>query len=107
MSGILKQREKHERSCKHKNVNRLDRRLKMELMNTIVENYAAADEGKRLSMFLTYRDLREEFTAIDCSETSRPEIAPSKQKAGSKSERLFNLFSGWGCGWRKHCGSVR
>ena len=79
----------------------------MELMNTIVENYAAADEGKRLSMFLTYRDLREEFTAIDCSETGQPEIVPSKQKAGSKNERLFNLFSGWGCGWRKHCGSVR
>ena len=79
----------------------------MELMNTIVENYAAADEGKRLSMFLTYRDLREEFTAIDCSETSRPEIVLSKQKAGSKRERLSNLFSGWGCGWRKHCGSVR
>jgi hypothetical protein len=95
---FLNTKEKHERSCKHENVNRLDRRFKMELMNTIVENYAAADEGKRLSMFLTYRDLREEFTAIDCSETSRPEIVLSKQKAGSKRERLSNLFSGWGCG---------
>jgi hypothetical protein len=76
---------------------------KMESMKTIIENYASADEGQRLYMFLTHRDLREEFTTIDMAETNRPEKVPSKLK----SEHRLNFFSGCCWGWRKHCQPLR
>lgn len=75
----------------------------MESMKTIIEKYVSADEGERLYMFLTHRDLREEFTTIDMTETNRPETVPSKLKSGHR----LNFFSGCCWGWRKHYQSFR
>ena len=37
-------------------------------MNTIIERYREADEEERLNLFLSYRDLRNDFIAIQLQE---------------------------------------
>jgi hypothetical protein len=75
----------------------------MESVKTIMEKYSNAEGGQRLFMFLTYRDLREEFTAIDMTETPPREKLPAKGKKGWG----FNRFAGCFWGWQRHCRSVR
>lgn len=70
----------------------------MESMKMIVEKYVAADEGERLHMFLTHRDLREEFTTIDMNGASVVKMTPSKLKK----ERRLNLFADCCWGWIRH-----
>ena len=45
-------------------------------MNTedVLETYRKADDAKRLSLFLAYRDLREQFSQIE-EETSHDDFA--------------------------------
>jgi hypothetical protein len=75
----------------------------MESVKTIMEKYTNADGGKRLSMFLTYRDLREEFTTIDMAEMPGREGFPAKEK----SKRELGRFAGCRWGWQRLCRSVR
>jgi hypothetical protein len=75
----------------------------MESMKMIVEKYAAADEGERLHMFLTHRDLREEFTTIDMAGASVLEMTPSKLEKG----RRRNLFADCCWGWIRPCRPAR
>ena len=75
----------------------------MESVKTIMEKYAAADLGERLSLFLTYRDLREEFATIDRAETLRRERARNKDKSGWVLSRVTGCL--WG--WQRHCGPAR
>ena len=37
-------------------------------MNTIIDRYREADEEERLNLFLSYRDLRNDFIAIQLQE---------------------------------------
>jgi len=50
----------------------------MQGIKEIVEEYRSADEDKRLSLFLTYRDLRDEFMDIEMTLNPRPEPRTSK-----------------------------
>jgi hypothetical protein len=67
--------------CVQDNLNRLNRRKerKLEPIQSLLQDYAAADEERRLSMFLTHRDLRALFTRIEMTPVLRPEMAPSAQ----------------------------
>ena len=47
----------------------------MERSKQLLDDYRLADEEQRLAMFLTYRDLRDEFQEID--ETG-PELSATK-----------------------------
>lgn len=44
-------------------------------MKVILETYRNADLCERTSLFLTYRDLREQFTLIDQAEDAAEETA--------------------------------
>ena len=46
----------------------------MKIRETLLKEYASADEERRLSMFLTHRDLRREFTSIDTGEWRKVEV---------------------------------
>lgn len=76
-------------------------------INNIVADYAAADEDLRLSMFLTHRDLRQYFTAIDMAEKAQRETVMLKQTRGTKSTRLAHRFACNCWGWLKHCWSTK
>ncbi len=75
----------------------------MESEKETVERYAAADGRERLAMFLTYRDLREEFTTIDMNEMPRREQRPAKGKRGWGFGRLTDFCFGW----QRHCRPAR
>lgn len=51
----------------------------MQTTQTILDAYKAADEEQRLSMFLTYRDLRDQFTEMDMAALAHLASARSKQ----------------------------
>ena len=61
----------------------------MKSVQTLLKAYAVADEERRLAMFLTYRDLRAEFTSIDAAEWCAAETAAGPGKAGVKLKRPF------------------
>ncbi|MCP4340300.1 MAG: hypothetical protein GY799_15755 [Desulfobulbaceae bacterium] len=65
----------------------------------ILKEYVDADEDKRLSMFLAYRELRESFTSVEMDEIKDE---PSIEKAKSAGWGL----SGFCRGWWKQCRSL-
>jgi len=52
----------------------------MKTVNDILRDYRSADAGARLEMYLFYRDLREEFTALEM-ELVKQEAAKEKGTA--------------------------
>ena len=58
-------------------------------VKTLLETYAAADETERLSMYLTYRDLRRRFIQIDLAPENSTQWVPLKQR------RLFGGRLRW------------
>lgn len=76
-------------------------------MQEIIANYTAADEELRLSMFLTHRDLRPQFTEIDMADLmTHINAAPQRDGELGADSRPFSLARNcWG--WLKHCWSTR
>ena len=64
----------------------------MNQLDKIVEEYASADEERRLSMFLSHRSLRNRFIEIDRSES---DLAARTQPSDLKERRAF--------GWSRLC----
>lgn len=79
----------------------------MQTTQTILDAYKAADEERRLSMFLTYRDLRDQFLEIDMAALVHLESAQSRQSPGAIRSKGPRWFSGCCWGWLKHCRSIR
>lgn len=79
----------------------------MQSTNNILDTYKAADEEQRLSMFLTYRDLRDQFMEMDMAELVHLGPARSKQSQGATQPKRPRWFSGGCWGWLKHCLSIR
>lgn len=79
----------------------------MKELQEIIEAYAAADEERRLYMFLSYRDLRQEFGAIEAGawqpERDTSEKPVSVEKVKTVLQRAFGCCQGW----LKHCRSDR
>jgi len=65
----------------------------MKAEEALLEDYAAADEVRRLSMFLTYRHLREAFMDIDAAQWRRAEQA-SAERAASAPKLAFRRVAG-------------
>lgn len=79
----------------------------MNQIQEIIENYSAADEELRLSMFLTYRDLRPQFTEIDMAGLKARMNASSK-RAGELDVDFWPFGIARNCwGWFKHCWSAK
>jgi hypothetical protein len=55
----------------------------MKAKEALLEDYAAADEVRRLSMFLTYRDLRAAFTDIEAAQWHSAEKARAERAAAA------------------------
>ena len=79
----------------------------MDQMVEIIAGYATASEERRLSMYLTHRDLRQQFTAIDMAVAEQAGALPSKKgqrvQAETKSCGIFRAC--WG--WLKYCRALR
>ena len=59
-----------------------------------IEAFKTADEDQRLSMFLTYRDLRPQFTEIYMSERSRTGAA-AQRFGGTKGSGIWGHCWTW------------
>lgn len=79
----------------------------MQTTQTILDAYKAADEEQRLSMFLTYRDLRDQFTEMDMAGLAHLASARPKQSLGATRSKRSRWISGCCWGWLKHCLSIR
>lgn len=79
----------------------------MQSTKTILDAYKAADEERRLSMFLTYRDLRDQFMEMDMAALVHLASARSKQSVGATQSKRPRWFSGCCWGWLKNCLSIR
>ncbi len=67
----------------------------MKAREALLEDYAAADEVRRLSMFLTHRDLRAAFTDIDAAQWRSAEKAKAERSASApKSIASFRWAAG-------------
>lgn len=66
----------------------------MQTTQTILDAYKAADEERRLSMFLTYRDLRDQFLEVDMAALVHLESAQSKQSLGATRSKGLAGFRG-------------
>ncbi|MGD9368386.1 MAG: hypothetical protein PVH87_21985 [Desulfobacteraceae bacterium] len=75
----------------------------MQTTQSILDAYKAADEEQRLSMFLTYRDLRVQFTEMDMAELTHLESARSKKSLGATRSKWPRWLSAYCWGWLKHC----
>lgn len=79
----------------------------MNQVQEIIANYKSADEELRLSMFLTYRDLRPQFMEIDMAGLKSQVNAVSQHTGdldgNSRPSRL--ALNCWG--WLKQCWSLR
>jgi hypothetical protein len=62
----------------------------------LLEAYAEADEVRRLSMFLTHRDLREAFTDIEAAQWRSAEKARA-ERAASAPKAITALRRAAGC----------
>lgn len=68
----------------------------MKAKEALLEDYAAADEVRRLSMFLTYRDLRAAFIDIDAARWRKAEKARA-ERAASAPKAMMALRRAAGC----------
>jgi hypothetical protein len=75
----------------------------MNQVQEIIADYTAADEEMRLSMFLTHRKLRPQFTEIDMTGLKKLTNAASKRALKFKvGLRLYGLARNcWG--WLRQC----
>jgi hypothetical protein len=66
----------------------------------VLEAYKRSDESARMDMYMTYRDLREQFGEIEASSVKQRETGPSRAEAGHEKMkwclcgRLRKAFSG-------------
>lgn len=71
----------------------------MDQDGNIIKAFESADEDRRLSLFLTHRDLRPQFTDIYMTEKALPKRSTSKHfsglKGNSRCHRLADLCLGW------------
>ena len=62
--------------------------------DTILAEYASADETERLYLFLSHRDFRDHFIKIDMSESSRVPEKRSIQPVIGWIDRFFHFCPG-------------
>ena len=64
----------------------------MKALDTLIEEYISADEDRRLSMFLSCRELRNRFIEIDLSESTFTAVSRPADVTGLQLN-----------GWRRFC----
>ena len=69
----------------------------MILNQTILEQYAAADEDQRLGLYLIHRDLRQDFMEIDLAEAAKI----TRRKAQTSAKSCLGNFQKYCLGWLK------
>ncbi len=74
----------------------------MKAKEALLEDYAATDEVRRLSMFLTYRDLRAAFTDMDAAQWRNAEKARA-ERAAAAPKPAFRLAAGCCRGLLRRC----
>jgi hypothetical protein len=75
----------------------------MQIRETLLKEYASADEERRLSMFLTHRYLRREFTFIDAGEWRKTEVAAGLAEPAARPKTALQRAA-WCCwGWLGYC----
>jgi len=79
----------------------------MEQMVKLIADYAAADEERRLSMYLTHRDLRRHFTAIDMAAAKQAGLERSEKTHAATAKHGSICIFGACWGWLKYCRSLR
>lgn len=79
----------------------------MQIRETLLKEYAEADEERRLSMFLTHRDLRREFTSIYTGEWRQAEVTAGMAEPATRPKTALQRAA-WCCwGWLGYCRSGR
>lgn len=71
------------------------RRIKMNLHQSIIEQYAAAEEDQRLGLYLIHRGLREEFMKIDLAEAAEPAPQVKQTLANNCLGKFHQYCLGW------------
>lgn len=74
---------------------------------TILKTYAASDEDQRLSMYLTYRDLRRQFHQIDMAPSKRPQQVPIKHPSFLGQWIQRPGLASFCCGWLRFCRPIK
>ena len=62
---------------------------------TLIENYAVADETQRLSMFLSHRDLRDAFMEIELAELNNQSKTASTNIRSRQRNRWLRCCWPW------------
>ncbi len=66
----------------------------MRTLQTILDNYAAADPELRLSMYLTHRELRRHFNQVEMAAVARPQFQSASKEGPLGVRRLFRCLIG-------------
>lgn len=75
----------------------------MESVNYILEHYEAADEERRLAMYLSHRDLRHLFNRIEMEAMKGSQWSRDAQSANVTVKAGRKGMAGLGWGWLKCC----
>lgn len=73
----------------------------------LLEIYAASDEAQRLSMYLTYRDLRGPFNQIDMASSNRAEQSPIRHQSLLGPWLKKPGLAAFCRGWFRHCRPIK
>ncbi len=79
----------------------------MNTLDTLLKDYAASDDERRLSMFLTHRDLRRAFVAIDAAEWRKAKMTAAAAEPAARPETVLHRAAGYCWGWLRYGRSLR
>ncbi len=66
----------------------------MRTIQTILDNYAAADQEQRLSMYLTHRELRRHFNRLEMETVRRLQFQSALKEEPRGLRRFFRCLMG-------------
>ncbi len=79
----------------------------MQTQQAIIEQYLAADEEERLSMFLSHRAYRRQFVKIDMAALKAVKAQQTAVQAAPRKRRRRLEFHDICLGWLKRCWTAR
>jgi hypothetical protein len=79
----------------------------MQTQQAIIQQYIAADEEERLTMFLSYRDCRRQFIKIDMEALKVAKAQKTAAQAAPQRRSRHMNFHNVCLGWLKRCWATR
>lgn len=79
----------------------------MQTQQAIIEQYLAADEEQRLSMFLSHRAYRDQFVKIDMAALKAVKAQQTAVRAAPRKRSRHFEFHNTCLGWLKRCWTAR